>query len=126
MHFAAWTRDLDGPRQGIHPIVGGPLLAQIASLTYCRQSCCGFPGMPSLRRISILGHVNAALAQDSLKTVSKRTERKIMLWTIAVILLVLWALGLVTSYTMGGVLHVLLVVAIIMILFNLFQGRRSV
>lgn len=49
-----------------------------------------------------------------------------MLWTIAVILLVLWALGLVTSYTMGGVLHVLLVVAIIMILFNLFQGRRSV
>lgn len=49
-----------------------------------------------------------------------------MLWTIAVILLILWALGLVTSYTMGGVLHVLLVVAIIMILFNLFQGRRSV
>ena len=48
-----------------------------------------------------------------------------MLWTIAVILLVLWALGLVTSYTMGGVIHVLLVVAVIMILFNLFQGRRS-
>ena len=47
-----------------------------------------------------------------------------MLWTIAVILLVLWALGLVTSYTMGGVIHVLLVVAVIMILFNLFQGRR--
>jgi Family of unknown function (DUF5670) len=48
-----------------------------------------------------------------------------MLWTIALILLVLWALGLVTSYTMGGVIHVLLVVAVIMILFNLFQGRRS-
>jgi len=48
-----------------------------------------------------------------------------MLWTIALILLVLWALGLVTSYTMGGVIHVLLVVAVVMILFNLFQGRRS-
>ncbi len=46
-----------------------------------------------------------------------------MLWTIAVILLVLWALGLVSSYTMGGVIHVLLVVAVIMILFNLFQKR---
>jgi len=48
-----------------------------------------------------------------------------MLWTIAVILLVLWLLGLVTSYTMGGVLHLLLVVAIIMVLVNLFSGRRS-
>jgi hypothetical protein len=48
-----------------------------------------------------------------------------MLWTIAIILLVLWALGLVTSYTLGGVIHVLLAVAVIMILFNLFQGRRS-
>jgi hypothetical protein len=48
-----------------------------------------------------------------------------MLWTIAVILLVLWALGLLTSYTMGGVIHVLLAVAVVMILFNLLQGRRS-
>jgi len=47
-----------------------------------------------------------------------------MLWTIAIILLVLWALGLVTSYTMGGVIHVLLVVALVMILVNFFQGRR--
>jgi len=47
-----------------------------------------------------------------------------MLWTIAVILLVLWALGLVTSYTMGGVIHVLLVVALVMILVSFFQGRR--
>ena len=46
-----------------------------------------------------------------------------MLGTIAVILLVLWALGLVTSYTMGGFIHILLVVAIIMILVRLIQGR---
>jgi len=48
-----------------------------------------------------------------------------MLWTIAVIMLALWLLGLVSSYTMGGFLHILLVVAIVMVLFNLFSGRRA-
>jgi len=48
-----------------------------------------------------------------------------MLWTIAVILLVLWLLGLVTSYTMGGFIHVLLVIAIVVILINVIQGRRA-
>ena len=48
-----------------------------------------------------------------------------MLWTIAVVLLILWLLGLVSSYTMGGVIHVLLVVAIIMILVSFIQGRRG-
>ena len=49
-----------------------------------------------------------------------------MLWTIAVILLVLWALGLVTSYTMGGFIHLLLVIAIVVVLINVIQGRRVV
>jgi uncharacterized membrane protein YtjA (UPF0391 family) len=47
-----------------------------------------------------------------------------MLYTIAVILIVLWLLGLVTSYTMGGVIHVLLVIALIMILVNFISGRK--
>ena len=47
-----------------------------------------------------------------------------MLWTIAVVLLVLWALGLVTSYTMGGFIHVLLVIAIVVVLINVIQGRK--
>ena len=47
-----------------------------------------------------------------------------MLWTIAVIMLVLWLLGMVSSYTMGGLIHVLLVVAIVMVLVRLIQGRR--
>ena len=47
-----------------------------------------------------------------------------MLWTIFVILLVMWALGLVTSYTMGGFIHILLVIALVMLVINLFQGRR--
>jgi hypothetical protein len=46
-----------------------------------------------------------------------------MLWTLAVVLLVLWALGLVSSYTMGGFIHLLLVVAIVMVLVRLIQGR---
>ena len=49
-----------------------------------------------------------------------------MLWTIAVVLLVLWALGLVTSYTMGGFIHVLLVVAIVVVLVRISQGRPVV
>jgi hypothetical protein len=49
-----------------------------------------------------------------------------MLWTITVILLVLWLLGMVTSYTLGGVLHILLVVALIMAVVSIVQGRRIV
>ena len=48
-----------------------------------------------------------------------------MLYTIAVVLVILWLLGLVTSYTMGGFIHVLLVVAVVMILVNLITGRRA-
>jgi hypothetical protein len=48
-----------------------------------------------------------------------------MLYTIAVVLLILWLLGLVTSYTLGGFIHVLLVVAVIVVLLNLITGRRA-
>ncbi len=49
-----------------------------------------------------------------------------MLYTIAIILLILWLLGVVTSYTIGGFIHVLLVVAIILILIRLIQGRNPI
>jgi hypothetical protein len=49
-----------------------------------------------------------------------------MLWTICIILLVLWALGLATSYTAGGLIHLLLLVALIVMLFRIVQGRRVV
>jgi hypothetical protein len=49
-----------------------------------------------------------------------------MLWTIAIILIVLWALGLVSSYTMGGFVHLLLVLAIIVVLIRIIQGRRVI
>ena len=47
-----------------------------------------------------------------------------MLWTIAVILFVLWALGLVSAYTLGGYIHILLVLALVVIVIQLLQGRR--
>lgn len=46
------------------------------------------------------------------------------MWTIAIILIVLWALGFVTSYTMGGLIHILLVIAIVVILIRVIQGRK--
>ncbi len=49
-----------------------------------------------------------------------------MLWTIFVILLVLWLLGMVTSYTMGGFIHILLVLAIVVVLIRIIQGRRPI
>ena len=48
-----------------------------------------------------------------------------MLWTIAVILVILWLLGLVSSYTLGGFIHILLVLAVIVILVNIIQGKRT-
>ncbi len=47
-----------------------------------------------------------------------------MLWTIAVVLVILWVLGLVSSYTMGGVIHILLVIALITVVIQLISGRR--
>jgi hypothetical protein len=49
-----------------------------------------------------------------------------MLWTVFVILLILWGLGLMTGYTMGGVIHVLLVIAIVVVLIQVIKGRRRV
>jgi len=48
-----------------------------------------------------------------------------MLWSIAVLLVILWALGLVTSYTMGGFIHILIVLAVVAVAVRLIQGRRA-
>ena len=49
-----------------------------------------------------------------------------LLWTIGIVLLILWVLGLVTSYTLGGFIHILLVLAIVVILIRVIQGRRPI
>jgi len=48
-----------------------------------------------------------------------------MLWSIAIILLVLWGFGLISSYTMGGFIHILLILAVVVVLLNIIQSRRS-
>jgi asparagine N-glycosylation enzyme membrane subunit Stt3 len=56
----------------------------------------------------------------------EREEGKALLWTIFVILLVLWLLGMVSSYTLGGYIHILLILAIAVVLIRVIQGRRPV
>jgi uncharacterized membrane protein YtjA (UPF0391 family) len=51
---------------------------------------------------------------------------KRMLWTITIVLFVLWLLGMVSSYTLGGWIHILLVLAVIVLIFNLLAGRRAI
>jgi hypothetical protein len=68
----------------------------------------------------------AVVVIDACGFVVADAERKqSMLWTIAVILLVLWALGLITHFTIGGLIHVLLVAALVSVLFQVFRGRRA-
>ena len=72
--------------------------------------------------------IRAKCLSDSI-SVALLATRKVgftMLWTIAVILLVLWALGMVSSYTLGGFIHLLLVLAIIVVLIRVIQGRSPV
>jgi hypothetical protein len=57
--------------------------------------------------------------------IAEPTGDSTMLWTITIILFVLWVVGLVSGYTLGAWIHVLLVLAIIMLIFNLLQGRRA-
>jgi len=64
------------------------------------------------------------LAGEPSKILTINGKEDHMLWTIAVILIILWALGLVSSYTMGGFIHILLVLAVIVVLLNIIQGRR--
>ena len=69
-------------------------------------------------RLEVLGALN--IGPDSNRAGMERA----MLWTLFVILLVLWMLGLVTSYTLGGFIHILLVLALVVLVVNLVQGRR--
>jgi hypothetical protein len=84
-------------------------------------------GSPSRSRLASDG-VSASPRRNSRQpTIGKPINEEVhaMLYTIAVVLLILWIFGLVSSYTMGGFIHILLVIAVVMILVNLISGRRS-
>ena len=83
---------------------------------------------PILLEQLLVGHsynrVQTRLPEDSNFKTTCSGELITMLWTIAVILAVLWLVGLVSSYTLGGFIHILLVIAVVIIIVNLVQGRR--
>lgn len=78
------------------------------------------------RHCSAHGQADCARRYVALEPALQIDEKvNIMLYTIAVVLLILWVLGLVSSYTLGGFIHILLIVAIVMVLVNIIGGRRS-
>jgi hypothetical protein len=77
-------------------------------------------------RLGHLGEPGTAVAVRRRAAAHRRREEIDMLWTIFVVLLVLWALGMVSSYTIGGYIHILLVIAIAVVLIRIIQGRRPV
>src|SRR5262249_6738571 len=102
------------------------LLGKLDRTKNVRESVSGdtAPHQPKIRPLP----PRRVLARPVRSLGSRRTERRanVMLWTIFVILLVLWALGMVSSYTLGGFIHILLVVAIAVVLIRIIQGRRPV
>jgi hypothetical protein len=76
-------------------------------------------------KIMTAGGVGApATSANAVHSINPIIAEESMLYTIAIILLVLWLLGLVTSYTVGGLIHILLVVAIVVVLLRIFSGRK--
>src|ERR1019366_8305349 len=89
--------------------------------TNCRARC-RFCTLQCASRSSAPYSSTSPLWTRACNHLSRR--RKTMLWTICLVLLVLWALGMATSYTAGGLIHVLLVIGLIVLVFRLIQGRR--
>ena len=87
---------------------------------------CESPTGPD-RQAPCFGCIEVRPITGSQQEIGKPNNEKVpsMLYTIAVVLLILWVLGLVSSYTLGGFVHILLVIAIVMILVNVISGRRS-
>jgi hypothetical protein len=105
------------------PICRTTAVAALGCNWHTRQSCQNGWGDP----VTAVTPADRQCAYDpSVPTAEAgSTEEATMLWTIFVILLVLWLLGVVTSYTMGGFIHVLLVVAVVLAIMQLLQGRRA-
>jgi uncharacterized protein DUF5670 len=94
-------------------LVAGPILAR--KLPYVGPGAASTPSLASGR-----GAVRAGLRGLDAK------EGNAMLWTITVLLFVLWLIGMVSNYTMGGLIHLLLLIAVVTMLIRIIQGRRPV
>jgi hypothetical protein len=93
--------------------------------------CCfiGFPSYQAkddLERIDYVCQRNSGHDYGDLNARGSSKHNQAAMWTILILLLVLWALGMLTSYTLGGLLHILLVVAVVLFIVNLVRGRRTI
>jgi hypothetical protein len=79
----------------------------------------------AVKKLARVGALSYSLVSDlrTIGTCTRRRKETSMLWTIFVILLVLWLLGLVSSYTLGGFIHLLLIIAVVVLVIQLMQGR---
>jgi hypothetical protein len=102
-----------GP-SGLHELPGSVQILHLRPVELAGAQCADWSSAPSSS--------TSPLWTRACNHLSRR--RKTMLWTICVVLLVLWALGMATSYTAGGLIHVLLVIGLIVLVFRLIQGRR--
>ncbi len=100
------------------------MTATIKASTAAGNSYRGIWGCFGTARRTLVNMLPVVGSRPSRCTVQTIESRIIMLWTIAVIVLLLWALGMITSYTLGGLIHILLVVALVFVLVRLIQGRR--
>jgi hypothetical protein len=111
----------DGERQVAQTQIKSRGAAHGMSLVPCRV------GWPSRSKQASDGVSASPRRKPRQPTIGKpiNEEVRAMLYTIAVVLLILWVFGLVSAYTMGGFIHILLVIAVVMVLVNLISGRRS-
>ncbi len=90
---------------------------------FCQDSCCDTEKLPGLPGGA---EADRGFPRGAGSHANSEERNQAMLWTIFVILLVLWLLGMVTSYTLGGFIHILLVVAIVIVLIRVIRGDRAV
>jgi hypothetical protein len=95
---------------------------QLLHILFSLATCPAYPATYHLYGPRCAAH---NCEPGKLKPANRLGEQK-MLWTITIVLFILWVLGLVSSYTLGGWIHILLVLAIIVLIFNLMSGRRAV
>jgi Flp pilus assembly protein TadB len=90
------------------------------------SAVAAFGSLDQAQAMYVRQRTDTGETRDYLQSANSSSKGKTMLYTIAVVLLILWILGLVSSYTMGGLIHILLIIALVVIIFNFVSGRRGV
>jgi hypothetical protein len=108
-----------------HPATRGSCLQQLPQSVQILQVALWEPSRAAVRSL-VAGALKLKLPLWTRTCMNELRRRTIVLWTLFVVLLVLWALGMVTSYTAGGLIHILLVLGLVVLVIRLIQGRRVI